>query len=138
MEIQAMRAILINPIDKTIKEVEFDGSSKHIYELIKSDTFQMVRMDDHHFVLVDEMGFVRKEIKPLFQHSCYPKPMAGLGLVVGVDENGDDLAPCKLSLEEVTSATVWPKVKFAGITESLQYVGNVAILSRETNFEPEN
>ena len=52
-----MRAILINPEDKTVTEVDYDGDYKSIYKLIGCSTFDVVRTStSNDGIYIDDEG----------------------------------------------------------------------------------
>lgn len=129
---KSMRGILINPIDRSITEVEHNGDYRQIYDIIQADIFERVAWDRKNNVWIDEMGFLREPPKPLFQIPSYPKPLCGLGLILGETMDRADNCSTTLSLEHVRAAVIWPKVRFTGITYD-EKPGSLEII---TNFEP--
>jgi len=53
-----MKAILINPFNQTITEVEYSGDYKEIYKLIECSTFDCVNIDDDNTLFVDDEGLL--------------------------------------------------------------------------------
>ncbi|BBF92662.1 DUF3846 domain-containing protein [Blastochloris tepida] len=89
-----MRAYLIDPKTFTISEVEHDGSVEDIYRLIKADRFDAARFNDTgDAVFIDDDGLGKGPRWDFFQISGFPHPLAGRGLVLGCDENGDSTTP---------------------------------------------
>lgn len=103
-----MKAILIDPFEHSIKEVEYSGDFRQIYELIGAECFDVVRISHEDSIFVDDMGLMNNPTH-FFIHEGYLSPLAGKGLVLGCDENGDSISPVT-TVEEVKS-----KVKFANI-----------------------
>ncbi|CAB4195373.1 hypothetical protein UFOVP1298_15 [uncultured Caudovirales phage] len=100
------KAILINPFDQTVTEVEYNGDFHHIYELIECDTYDVARINENgDGIFVDDDGLFKQD-QMFFQHEDYPSPLAGRGLVLGCDEEGESVVP-DTSLSEVIK-----KVKF--------------------------
>ena len=54
-----MRGILINPFDKTIKEVNILGNIEDIYLLTECKTFDVVALSDKDDVYVDDEGLLK-------------------------------------------------------------------------------
>jgi len=102
------KAILINPTEKTITEVDYDelGSYRQIYEFIDADLFDVVRLDDGDAIYIDDEGLYTKE--DMFLYGDYPQPLAGRGLVLGTDEEGETIAP-KISIDTVRQQVRWWK-----------------------------
>ena len=87
-----MRAILINPIDHTVTEVEHNGDYRQIYEFIDARLFDVARINEHgDGIYVDDEGLFNSV--DLFHLQGYPEPLAGKGLVLGCDEEGNSTAP---------------------------------------------
>ena len=100
------KAILIDPTNQTITEVEWNGDFHHIYNLIDCDTYDVARINaEGDGIFVDDEGLF-KEQQAFFWHSDYPQPLAGKGLILGCDEEGESVVP-HTTLEEVTN-----KVRF--------------------------
>ena len=100
------KAILIDPVTETITEVEWNGDFHHIYKLIDCDTYDVARINrEGDGIFVDDEGLF-KERQFFFWHSDYPQPLAGKGLLLGCDDQGESVAP-HTTIEEVRS-----KVRF--------------------------
>ena len=94
-----MRAILIDPFTQTIEEVDYSGDYKDIYTLIQCELFSTVYcLEDTLFV--DDEGLYVKDQR-YFKVAGYPQPLAGRGLLLGTNEEGDSVdAKAKLSVIE--------------------------------------
>lgn len=94
-----MRAILIDPFTQTIEEVDYSGDYKDIYGLIQCELFSTVYcLEDTLFV--DDEGLYVKDQR-YFKVAGYPQPLAGRGLLLGTNEEGDSVdAKAKLSVIE--------------------------------------
>ena len=55
-----MKAILINPFNQTITEVEYSGNFKEIYKLIDCSTFDCINIDDDNTLFVDDEGLLKE------------------------------------------------------------------------------
>lgn len=103
-----MQAILINPFDKTIEEIEYSGDWKDISSLLECDIFTTVYFDDTtDSVYVDDEGLYVED-QAFFTIGNYPQPLAGCGLILGCNDEGDSV-DCKTTLEEAKAM-----VKFLG------------------------
>lgn len=88
-----MRAILIDPHAKTVTEVEHDGTLEGIYRAIGADCVCTVGLGvDRDAVFLDDDGLFR-EGQEFFSIGEYPHPLAGKGLVLGCDAEGESCAP---------------------------------------------
>ena len=104
-----MRAILIDPFTQTIEEVDYSGDYKDIYGLIECDLFTTVYLpntsDDTLFV--DDEGLY-VENQRFFKIEGYEQPLAGRGLLLGTDEEGESI-DCMSTVEEVKAIVSWEK-----------------------------
>lgn len=106
-----MKAILIDPFKQSITEVDYSGDYQDIYKLIDCDTFTIApisRLGDA--IFVDDIGLFKPD-QAFFKHAKYPQPLAGKGLILGCDEEGETVEPT-VSLADVISA-----VRFVTIDE---------------------
>ena len=104
-----MRAILIDPFTQTIEEVDYSGDYKDIYGLIECDLFTTVYLpntsDDTLFV--DDEGLY-VENQRFFKIDGFEQPLAGRGLLLGTDEEGESI-DCMSTVEEVKAVVSWEK-----------------------------
>lgn len=98
-----MRAYLIDPLARSVTEVDYNGDIHQIYEFIHADVFDTCRINAHgDEIFVDDMGLMKEQtVANFFCHENYPQPLAGRGLVLGCDDDGETTAPVA-SIEEVT------------------------------------
>ena len=87
-----MRAYLIDPFDRTVKPVDYQGDIKEIYSLIQADCFDCCRFSTGNLdgVYVDDEGLLKPD-QEFFMIGNYPSPLAGRGLVIGCDEVGESI-----------------------------------------------
>lgn len=97
-----MRAYLINPFDKTVTEVEYDGDYKSIYTLIDADCFDVARLDKGDGIYVDDEGLISGKPQEFFLVRGYPTPLAGKGLLLGCNDEGETIEPF-ITLDELQS-----------------------------------
>lgn len=81
-----MKAIKINPWDKTIKEIEIGDSLQDIYDNLQAQAFDLIRIDYSNWIYVDDMGLYKQD-QAFFVWDGYPQPLAGYGLVLGDQES---------------------------------------------------
>lgn len=89
-----MKAFLIDPFAREITEVEHDASGiDGIYELIDAPIFATATFNEFgDTIFVDDEGLFRED-QAFFRHDGYPQPLAGKGLVLGCDDEGETVAP---------------------------------------------
>ena len=96
-----MKAILINVKDQSITEVEHDNTLDNIYDLLNCRTFDVVRIDEVDSIYVDDEGlFVEDQLFFEFGGDAQAVRLAGNGLILGVDDEGNSTRP-NITLEEV-------------------------------------
>jgi len=104
-----MKAILIDSINKEVKEVTLDPDSNMLhqwYKLLDCDMVQVGHyLNEHDSIIVDEEGLL-KPCDNYFTYEGAHQPFAGSGLLVGVDDEGETVA-CDVSVDDVKG-----KIKF--------------------------
>lgn len=112
-----MKAFLINPLEKTITEVDHnrvsdtEKSLKDIYRLLDCDLIDVVRLNTvGDGIYVDDEGLLKSPSRDSFwaMPELYGEETAwtGKGLVLGSDEKGDSTAP-KITLDELKRIVVF-------------------------------
>ena len=98
-----MKAILIDPEAKTITEVEHNGNFREIYKFIGCECFTTVSIGSppdgkklqhngrENHVFVDDEGLLNSP-RHFFHWKGYEQPLAGKGLILGCDEEGETVA----------------------------------------------
>jgi hypothetical protein len=88
-----MRAILIDPTEKTVTEIDGDFANyKKINEAIGADLFTVVGLGKGETIYVDDEGLLTNPPKDLFRWKGYYAPLAGRGLILGTDDGGGTIA----------------------------------------------
>jgi hypothetical protein len=117
-----VKGILIDPFACTVTEVEHDADHyQGIYDLIshesmKVGTFTCAYSDllkPGDAIFVDDDGLL-KHCERFFQIAGHPQPLAGKGLVLGSDDEGDTVS-CKTSLDIVRMSVVFAERVAAGL-----------------------
>lgn len=85
-----MRAILIDPVAKTVTEVDHKDDYRDIYRLIEAEPFTVLEVGPGDWLFLDDEGLYRPGQK-FFRWKDYPQPLAGKGLLLGGDEEGDSV-----------------------------------------------
>ncbi len=115
-------AYLITPSERTVQRVRV-SDYKDIYHWIGADCFDVARFAENgDGVFVDDNGLlVQRPADDFFSIDDYPEPLAGRGLVMGVDNEGESIAPkttwerfCVL-VQCVTIMRVNGNLVFAGV-----------------------
>ena len=93
-----MKAILIDPFAETVEVVDYSGNWEDIGDLLECRWFDVVRIDDSETLYVDDEGLYA-ENQRFFTWDGY-KPLAGRGLILGTDEEGESI-DTDMELEDV-------------------------------------
>ena len=105
-----MRAILINPNNKTVKEVDYDGDYKSIYKLIGCSTFDIVRIPvGLDGIYIDDEGLYAKDQtfwSYRYNGTHAPIKLVNKGLVLGCNDEGDSIAPDS-TVEDIKKSITW-------------------------------
>jgi Domain of unknown function (DUF3846) len=93
-----MRAIIINPEDRTITETEIDGSLKTLQQIVGGLIEPVCQgLDEHHHCYVNEEGLL-DDPQYFFMFKNGHQPLAGNGVIPSSTDDGGE-APCTLSLD---------------------------------------
>lgn len=85
------KGFLIDPENRTITQVEYNGDYKQIYKFIKCETFTVVRLDEKNTIFVDDEGLLH-DPRYFFKLKGYDQPLANRGLILGVDHEGESVS----------------------------------------------
>ena len=100
-------AYLIDPVRRTIEVVSLNGGPDHladIQHLLGCRIITAMPFGPHDTVYCDDEGLLGEPVYQFFGISGYPDPVAGRGLVVGIDAEGYDVTP-RASLAEAKAQT---------------------------------
>jgi hypothetical protein len=150
-----MRAILIDPVRKTVTVVEHNGDYREIHKLLSDeesglhvDTFTCVRINERDAIFVDDNGLYQNDDNPqfFFLWRGYHQPLAGRGLILGADKDGETIG-AGIPLQDACEHVTFPKgIKFVGLRpipegtvtgpdhplgEGISVFGHTPIFSRE-------
>lgn len=97
-----MRSFLIEPRYRSIRLVEYSGNWRDIAPMLGCTLFDAVQFDDQtgDSVYVDDEGRM-VENPSFFMIFSYPLPLAGNGLVLGLDRATGETVEPKISLEQL-------------------------------------
>jgi hypothetical protein len=95
-----MRAIIINPEDRTITETDIDGSLKTLQQIVGGLIEPVCQgLDDNHHCYVNEEALLDHP-QYFFMFRDSHQPLAGHGIILSSTDDGGE-APCTLSLDWV-------------------------------------
>ena len=107
-----MKSYLIDPIAKTVTQVEHNGDYREIYKFIGADYFDVARLPNRDGIFVDDEGLLRNEPElPAFSVGhLYGGVLVGKGLVLGCNERGETVEP-KISFEALRDAVIFATLR---------------------------
>ena len=101
-----MKAILIDSINKEVKEVEIGKGIDEMYKFLNCQCFTIATyLPKDDAIFVDDEGLMNGT-DVFFTYEVAHQPFAGNGLIMGCDDEGESV-DCKISFTEVKD-----KVKF--------------------------
>ena len=110
-----MKAFLISPEEQAITEVDYDGDYHSINKLIAADLFDVVRLNNSDVIFVDDEGLM-KNPQHFFKLDGMTSPLAGNGLVLGTDREGESISPQHVSIEDLEN-----RITFITRTQAVHY-----------------
>ena len=114
-----MKAYLIDPNNRKITEVDYTGDFRNIYTHIGAECFDVARFGETDCVFVDDEGLIKGPVYQFFAVQGYPAPLAGKGLVLGTDEEGNSISP-SIDLAWLKSNVYWVELlgpRMFGVTK---------------------
>lgn len=95
-----MKAILIDSINKEVKEVEIGKGIDEMYKFLNCDCFTIASyLEKNDAIFVDDEGLMNGP-DVFFTYEGSHQPFAGNGLIMGCDDMGESV-DCKITLDEV-------------------------------------
>lgn len=103
-----MKAILIDAVEKTVSEVNFDGQLETAYRLLRCDLVDVVHVGGGDVMLVDDEGLLTADADDspfiLLRNGW---AFAGSALIVGDADEEGETTPCNASADDVRSGVVF-------------------------------
>ena len=107
-----MRAIIINPEDRTITETDIDGSLKTLQQIVGGMIEPVYQgLDDNHHCYVNEEGLLY-DPQYFFMLKDGHQPLAGHGVILSTTDDGGE-APCTLSVDWVKERVTFMNLEAA-------------------------
>jgi hypothetical protein len=130
-----IRGLLIDPIAKTVTEVQASDELPFLYTLLDCRTVEAIRITDRDFLWMDEEGLYAKPAKPFFSFSGQiDRPYCGKALILGFKR--DESAATSLPLALVERNVVWRDLVYDGISIKDRVVGNITVIEQHARFKP--
>ncbi len=110
------KAILIDAINKTVREVTLPNGLQSWYDAIGCELVTVAfNLDDYNSLLVDDEGLL-KQPTCFFLYKGYVQPLAGNGLIVGVDDEGNTVST------NATVDSIIDSVRFLDRAQVIEYI----------------
>jgi hypothetical protein len=141
-----LRGILIDPYEKAITEVMTEPYPAW-KSLIDVEYIAAVTIGRHsdgctETVWIDDEGLLNhKKDGPYFSVRGYDQPLAGKGLVLMTDTEGESRST-RMTVEQMELIITWPNVKFVGMVplperyEEDPIFGKIFVTGSTAEFEP--
>lgn len=101
-----MKTFVIDPEERTITEATYEGDIEEIYELGDFDRFAVAEFNlQGDAAYVDDEGLFKVD-PHFFVINGYPQPLAGKGIVLGCNEDGETVEP-SVTLDWLKENVVW-------------------------------
>jgi hypothetical protein len=101
-----MKAILVNAVERTVKEVELGSDYREINRFIGCRCFTVARyLDKGDAVFADDEGLLHNP-RHFVEIGAYPEPIAGNLLIVGSTPDGDS-TDCKSHAKDIDNDVVF-------------------------------
>ena len=107
-----MKAILIDPFDQSVSEVDYNGDYKEIYNLTDCNTFDVVSLDDTNDIYVDDEGLLKNPTRYFRIYSYTTNQLvtlAGKGLILGHNDEGETIATTLNANEYAGTVSFFPE-----------------------------
>jgi hypothetical protein len=108
-----MKALLIDPYQKKIHEVEVSNDLQSWYDLLRCELVDRVEVhrnpqgDRAIDVWIDDEGLLREPTPPMFKVHGYPQPLAGYGLVLSANLATGESISCTLGASHLSGWISW-------------------------------
>lgn len=117
-----MRAIKIDPYERTVTEIEINVHDGSINKMIHPDSppLSFIYNIPGHFLLLDDDGFLREPTPPMFVCAWYPTPLAGIGIILSNVPPEGDYGPATIKLDTIQKGVRFPgdAITFKGFQTS--------------------
>lgn len=97
--------LLINPHDKTIAPIYWDGELSSLYAILGCSCVAVASCGRYD-LFVDDEGLYKPDQKFFVVSDYVAQPLAGMALAVGVDEDGNSIPP-NITLEELETRVLF-------------------------------
>lgn len=95
-----LKALLVNPFENTVEQIEIDNDFRAMQKAIGCDCFTKGGSIGNDDVWCDDEGLIKGHpIVFVTKIECYPDPLAGNLLILGHDGNGESI-DCSMTPDE--------------------------------------
>lgn len=116
MNTKQMRAILIDPTEKTITEVEHDGSLDSLYRLVGAKPIDIRPCGTNVVLVIDDEGLFKEDQRFFSILGAPDFIFAGKALLMGNSDFGEAIdLPAFVTTLKAAALTIWRDVEFSHI-----------------------
>ena len=116
------KGILINVNTQQVNYVVLGNDYREIYPLINAHLFDVIRINRSNDLYVDDEGLLTlTEESKFFLIKGYPQPIAGSGLILGHNDEGESIST-DLTIEQVITTITF--LDMLDVINYLQIKGN--------------
>jgi hypothetical protein len=109
LKTKIMKALLIDSKNKVVKQIEIGEHFTEISKAIDCETFSAPHiLENEDTMYCDDEGLL-KNPQHFFLLDTYPQPIAGNGLILGCDDEGDSI-DVKTTLDELISRVTFMNI----------------------------
>lgn len=102
-----LKAILIDPIKKSVGFIEIEDTLEAMYKILDCDTVTCIYIDKKNAIWLDDNGRIRKDVKDGFLFEGYRAPLAGYGLVLGFSQASGENEDVSVTIPYIHGRINW-------------------------------
>lgn len=110
-----MIGFIIDPVTQTITKTHVGEKIEDIYEAIGARPFTVLHLGPGEVIYLDDEALLR-DPTPVFYFywGDYPQPLAGKGLILGINDDSGDSCSSNLDLDFVVANVRFAELEFLG------------------------
>jgi len=102
-----MKAILINPENKTVIQIELEKGIDAIYKQLDCDVFTApVVFENDDTLYCDDEGLFKPEMIGGIIYPDWSYPIVGKSLIIGTNDEGESV-DCKSTIDDIKKGLTW-------------------------------
>ena len=102
-----MKAILIDPETKTVKEIEIEKGIDAIYKAIDCNIFTCpITYENNDCLYCDDEGLYKEDIIGGIIYPNWSYPIVGKSIIIGTNDDGESV-DCKSTVDDIKKDLIW-------------------------------